>query len=75
VPDGTGTVHPEGSLVLGDPSVRRIADIGPAAFGDATCLKPGKGSGVQWMTLFVVVPQRGFRLETGCPCGQMLHSA
>jgi hypothetical protein len=30
-----GTVHAEGSLVLGDPPVRRIADIGLAAFGDA----------------------------------------
>ena len=59
----------------GDPSVRRIADIGLAAFGDADLPEAREGSGVQWMTLFLVVPQRGFRLETGCPCSQMLHSA
>jgi hypothetical protein len=43
--------------------------------GTPTCLKRGKGSGVQWMTLFAVVPQRGFRRKTDCLCCQMLHSA
>jgi hypothetical protein len=59
-------VNAEGSLVLGGPPVRRIADIGLAASGTPTCLKRGKGSGVQWMTLFAIVPQRGFRRKADC---------
>ena len=70
-----GTVHAEGSLVLGDPRVRRIADIGLATFGDADLPEARERQRRPVDDAVSGSPAAGFRRKTDCLCCQMLHSA
>ena len=70
-----GTAHAEGSLVLGDPRVRRIADIGLATFRDADLPEARERQRRPVDDAVSGSPAAGFRLKTDCLCCQMLHSA